>query len=348
MTSLAARFVDRGLRLLMKREPATPDELVTRLRRIAAAGRLPGRLPSGVRVHKTTIGNEPAVPPGVPAVCVSPERPTATVLYLHGGAFVSGRFPMYASLCGQLARRLNARVFWIDYRLAPEMPYPAALDDACHACNALAAGYPDDPLAIMGDSAGGNLTLATLLRLRDAQAAGESGPRSRMPACAVAISPGADMVGDAPSRRANAASDAMLTPRMIEMASALYLAGHDPRDPCVSPVYGDYNGLPPLMLTASESEALRDDAYQVAHRARQAGVPVTLRTRWNMPHVWPVFYSMLPEARQDVADIIGFMRRHLSAPVGGTRAAARAKPHVVHSGQQAARSRLHTGVGGST
>lgn len=348
MTSFAARVVDRGLRLLMKREPATPDELVTRLRRIAAAGRLPGRRPSGVTVRKTTIGNEPAVPPGVPAVCVSPDRPTATVLYLHGGAFVSGRFAMYANLCGQLAGRLNARVFWIDYRLAPEMPYPGALDDACHACNALAAAYPDDPLAIIGDSAGGNLTLATLLRMRDESVAGESGPRPRMPACAVAISPGADMVGDAPSRQANAASDAMLTPRMIEMATALYLAGHDPRDPYVSPAYGDYNGLPPLMLTASESEVLRDDAYQVAHRARQAGVSVSLRTRWNMPHVWPVFYSVLPEARQDVADIVGFMRRHLSAPVAGTGAATRAKPHVAHSGQQAARSRLHSGVGGRT
>lgn len=331
MTSLAARFADRGLRLLMKREPATPDELVTRLRRIAAAGRLPGRLPPGVNARKTTIANEPAVPPGVPAVCVSPARPTATVLYLHGGAFVSGRFPMYASLCGQLASRLNARVFWIDYRLAPEMPYPAALDDACHSCNALAAGYPDDPLAIMGDSAGGNLTLATLLRLRDMANADGPGASPRMPACAVAISPGADMVGDAPSRRANAASDAMLTPGMIEMATALYLAGHDPRDPYVSPVYGDYSGLPPLMLTVSESEALRDDAYRVAHRARLTGISVSLHTRWNMPHVWPVFYSVLPEARQDVAEIAAFMRRHLSVPLAYTRPESRAKPRVAHS-----------------
>jgi monoterpene epsilon-lactone hydrolase len=337
MTSFPARLADRGFRILMKREPASPDELVRRLRRIAAAGRLPGRLPSGVKVHKTTIGNEPAVPPGVPAVCVSPDQPTATVLYLHGGAFVSGRFSMYASFCGQLASRLNARVFWIDYRLAPEAPYPAALDDACHAYNALATDYPDDPLAVVGDSAGGNLTLATLLRLRlrDARDAGapDSGPR--MPACAVAISPGADAVGDSPSRQANAASDAMLTPGMIETATALYLDGHNPRDPYVSPVYGDFSGLPPLMVTASESEALRDDAYRVAHRARQAGVSVTLRTRWNMPHIWPVLYSVLPEARPDVAEIAGFMHRHLSVPVEGTRPAPRTKLHVAHGSQQA-------------
>lgn len=345
MTSFAAKFADRSFRLLMKREPATTEELVTRLRRLAAVARLPARLPSGVTVHKTTIGNEPAVPPGLPAVCVSTERPTATVLYLHGGAFISGRFGMYADLCGQLAKRLNARVFWVDYRLAPEMPYPAALDDACHAYNALAADYPEDPLAVVGDSAGGNLTLATLLRLRDALNAGDSGPR--MPACAVAISPGADAVGGSPSRQANAASDAMLTPRMIEMATALYVVDHDPRAPYVSPVYGDYTGLPPLMLTASESEALRDDAYRVAHHARQAGVSVNLLTRWNMPHVWPVFYSMLPEARLDVAEIVDFMSRHLSLAAEQFPDAPRVKPHVVHSSQQAAQSRLHNEPGGA-
>ena len=331
MTSFSARVADRGFRLLMKRGPASPDELVMRLRRIAAMARLPGGLPSGVTARKTTIGNEPAVPPGVPAVRVSPSQPTATVLYLHGGAFISGRFPTYAELCGQLAKRLNARVFWIDYRLAPEAAYPAALDDAHHAYRALAEDYPDEPLALIGDSAGGNLTLATLLRLRDAQAASpDSSPR--MPACAVSISPGADAVGDTPSRQANAASDAMLTPRMIKMATDLYLAGHDPRDPYVSPIYGDFRRLPPLMLTVSESEALRDDAYRVAHRARQAGMAVTLRARWNMPHVWPVFHSMLPEARQDVTEIVGFMRRHLSAPVVCTRAVARTKLRLAHSG----------------
>jgi acetyl esterase/lipase len=119
---------------------------------------------------------------------------------------------------------------------------------------------------------------------------------------------------------------------MIKMATDLYLAGHDPRDPYVSPIYGDFRGLPPLMLTVSESEALRDDAYRVAHRARQAGVAVTLRARWNMPHVWPVFHSMLPEARQDVTEIVGFMRRHLSAPVACTRAVARTKLRLAHSG----------------
>ncbi len=181
MTSFSARVADRGFRLLMKREPASPDELVMRLRRIAAMARLPGGLPSGVTARKTTIGNEPAVPPGVPAVRVSPSQPTATVLYLHGGAFISGRFPTYAELCGQLAKRLNARVFWIDYRLAPEAAYPAALDDAHHAYRALAEDYPDEPLALIGDSAGGNLTLATLLRLRDAQAASpDSSPHASL------------------------------------------------------------------------------------------------------------------------------------------------------------------------
>lgn len=313
MASLAARMLDRSFRVAMKRQPQSPRDLVAHLRRVAALARLPGALPAGVAVRKTTIANEPAVPPGIPAVCVSTEKPASVVLYLHGGAFVSGRFATYAGFCAQVAKRLNARVFWADYRLAPEMPYPAALDDAFSAYCALAADYPNKPLVIMGDSAGGNLTLATLLRLRDTLAGNEHDPSLRQPACAVALSPGTDMVGDVFSRKANADADAMLTPRMIELATKLYLAGHDPRDPYVSPVYGDFTGLPPLMVTVSESELLRDEAYRLAHRAQLAGVAVRLLTRFDMPHIWPVFYALLPEARRDMEEIAHFVQSRCPA-----------------------------------
>ena len=159
------------------------------------------------------------------------------------------------------------------------------------------------PLMVAGDSAGGNLTLATLLRARDEQ--------QLMPVCAVAISPGADATGKLMSRDANNGSDPMLSRVMIDGATRIYLQGADPFHPYASPTQGDYQGLPPLMLTVSEEECLRDDSYVVAEQARRASVPVTLLSRQDMPHVWPIFLLLLPEARQDTRKIVRFMQSHL-------------------------------------
>ena len=164
------------------------------------------------------------------------------------------------------------------------------------------------PLVVAGDSAGGNLTLVTLLRARD-----EGLP---MPVCAIAISPGADATGELMSRQANNDSDPMLSQAMIDGATKLYLQGADPLHPYASPCRGDYRQLPPLMLTVSEEECLRDDAYAVAERARQAGVPVKLLSRPDMPHVWPILRLLLPEARKDTERLINFVQTQLrSAPV---------------------------------
>lgn len=298
MASIPANIMKLMLRVGVKRDIRDPDRLVRHLRRVMNAPLAPSPVPRGIRLQHARVGS-------VPGQWLSPPDPTVTVLYLHGGAFIGGRLATYHNFCGRLAKALNARVFLPDYRLAPEHPYPAAPDDALQVYRALL----DDPrqMIIAGDSAGGNLTLATLLRARDLGLP--------MPACALAISPGADARGELMSRQANNDSDAMLSRCMIDVATQVYLAGADPTLPYASPCLGDYRGLPPLMLTVSADECLRDDAHAVAQRARDAGVPVQLMERRDLPHVWPVFTFLLPEARRDFSIIVGALRRHLALPL---------------------------------
>ena len=296
MASIPANLMKMMLRIAVKRDISDPDRLVRHLRRVMNAPVAPSPLPRGIRLRHARVGD-------VPGQWLSPRDPSAKVLYLHGGAFIGGRLETYHNFCGRLARTLNAEVFLPDYRLAPEHPYPAAPDDAFAVYQQMI--NEPLPLVIAGDSAGGNLVLATLLRARDLALP--------MPACALAISPGADARGVLMSRQANSDSDAMLSRTMIETATGVYLAGANPALPYASPCLGDFSGLPPLMLTVSDEECLRDDAYAVEVKARDAGVPVELLARKDMPHVWPVFTFLLPEARQDFHAIAGYLQRHLDA-----------------------------------
>lgn len=327
MGSVANKAMAIGFRVAGLYSPKDPQKLANHARRISALIRPPYHLGADVKITKTTIGNEPAVPPGVPAVCVSVAQPGATVLYIHGGAFISGEFPTYAPICVELARRLNARVFWVDYRLAPEMPFPAAPDDCFHAYCALAEDYPDEPIAVIGDSAGGNLTLSTCLRIRDRLASKGSKPKNfRMPACAVGLSPGTDLTGQTISRHANAASDAIVSSNLYTTAIASYIADHDRRDPYASPAFGDYHGMPPLLLAVSENEVLRDEVYRVANRARAAGVTVEIISRWDAIHAWAAIYNVTPEGREDLPKIARFMLSHLRSP--GAKARSKTKLRV--------------------
>lgn len=295
MTSTSVKVMKLLLRAGVKRDIRDPDRLVRHLRRVMNAPLAPSPVPRGVRLQQGEVA-------GVPGHWLSTRDPAVTVLYSHGGAFVGGRLETYHNFCGRMAQALNARVFMADYRLAPEHPYPAATDDIFGVYRELI----DDPrpMVIAGDSAGGNLTLATLLRARD--------QKLPQPACALAISPGTDCRGEFRSRQANNESDPMLSRSMIEVATQIYLAGADATHPYASPCLGDYTGLPPLLLTVSDEECLRDDAYIVAQRAREAGVPVQLLNREGLPHVWPVFTFLLPEARRDFQTIIAALQRHLN------------------------------------
>ncbi len=301
MTSLAAHAFRLATRAVIKRHTVTtPDSLVAHLRRTLNNPPPLVHFPADVRLQAFNNGR-------ISGDWLQVKTARRVVLYLHGGGYVAGITRTYHALCARLAQQLEADVFLVDYRLAPEHPFPAAVEDAIAAWEMiLGHGWDPKHVIIMGDSAGGGLTLATLLKLRD--------DKKALPACAVALSPYADLLTQAGSRQSNDASDAMLSAAMFEQGKSLYAQNDDARrQPYASPVFGDYSGLPPLLLTVDETECLRDDAYAVAKRARDANVSVSMITRHKILHVWPIFYPWLPEAREDVARIIGFIRRTVLA-----------------------------------
>lgn len=226
------------------------------------------------------------------------------VLYLHGGGYVIGSIKSHRYLMQNISRHAGAKTLGIDYRLAPENPFPAALEDATRAYRwLLKKGYLPANIAIAGDSAGGGLTLATLLNLRDQ---GES-----LPAAGVLISPWTDMTGEAESVTSRAAVDPLIKPEGLYALGAQYLRGADPRNPLVSPVFADLKGLPPLCIHVGGREILYDDALTVARRARDTGVSVELLNEPEMFHVWHAFAPMLEEGQQAIEKIGAFLNTRL-------------------------------------
>lgn len=226
---------------------------------------------------------------------------TPVLLYLHGGGYIACSPETHRPLIGSLATRLDATVFVPAYRLAPEHPFPAALEDARRAYEYLTSdlGIDASRIVIAGDSAGGGLALALGLLLRD-----EGAPR---PAGIVVYSPWTDLALTGPSLDENTDRCAMFAGVTIRRASVFYVGDADPRNPYVSPLYGDYHGMPPLLVHASLDEVLRDDAIRVAVRARDAGVRVELRLWHRVPHVWQFFAAVLPEADQSLGDTVRFI-----------------------------------------
>jgi epsilon-lactone hydrolase len=225
------------------------------------------------------------------------------LLYLHGGGYVVGSVDMYRDLISRLARAAGARALGIDYRLAPEHPFPAAVEDATAAYRWLVShGTAPARIAIAGDSAGGGLTLATLTALRDA---GEP-----LPAAAACLSPWVDLQGIGASMTSKAAVDPFVQKEMIQFMAQQYLGDRDPRTPLAAPLYADLQGLPPLLIQVGTAEVLLDDATRIAERARAAGVEVSLEVWDDMIHVWQLFAPILPEGQQAIERIGAFIRGH--------------------------------------
>jgi acetyl esterase/lipase len=238
-----------------------------------------------------------------------------TLLYLHGGGYFACSPATHRSITGAYATR-GLKVFAPDYRLAPEHPFPAAVDDALAAYRALlAGGIAPETLAIGGDSAGGGLALATLLGAKAAELP--------MPACALLFSPWTDLAGTGASLQTNRKRDAMLVSDKLLDGASFYLNGADPTNPLASPLYGDLAGLPPLLIQVGDTEILLDDSTRLATAARAAGVTVNLKIWPNMPHVWQVSQVFLPEARAALDEAAAFAKAHL-APAGVALAAAHA------------------------
>lgn len=225
------------------------------------------------------------------------------ILYLHGGAYCLGSINTHRSLAAYIGIAAQARTLIIDYRLAPEHHHPAAMDDAAGAYKwLLAQGYDAQNIAIVGDSAGGGLTLATLLKLRD-----ENVP---LPGTAVCLSPWVDLAGTGSSITRKQNVDYILSPRFLSKSAKLYTNGHGLENPFISPIYASCHNLPPLLIQVGTDEILLDDATRLAQKARAADVEVTLDIWDGMLHVWQMGVPYIPEAQQAIDQIGAFIQQH--------------------------------------
>jgi epsilon-lactone hydrolase len=300
MLSWQAMLLNGFFRFTMKRH----GKKALNIERLRAMTKNPPRralaVPSGYTVE--CVSGEQGLEFDVADVASSRTHPVSThVLYLHGGGYLFGSPKTHRQVLIAMAKAFHAPVYGLDYRLAPEHPFPAALEDATQAYQWLLTRHPQATIVLAGDSAGAGLAIATAVAIRD--------NGWKLPKAIVGFSPYSDLAVTGASIEANAASCAMFTPRSIREAAAIYLAGADARDPRASPLYADFAGLPPMLLFASRHEILRDDTLRLAERASAAGVQVQLVVRDRLPHVWPVFVTLLPEARDAFATVTAFARK---------------------------------------
>ena len=241
-------------------------------------------LPADVIVTPATLGGVPTA-----EITVDGVEPRHVVLYFHGGVYVLGDAGQAAGLAAQIGRRTQAKVISVDYRLAPEHPYPAAVDDALAAYEALLqGGAATADIAFAGESAGGGLAIATLVNARD--------HGLPMPAAAFAMSPYADLTLAGTTLETKSKVDPLLSREALQARVADYTAGQDAALAMISPIFADPSGLPPLMIQAGTHEVLLDDALRLAQRAATADVEVTLEITPGVPHVFQAYYPILDEA----------------------------------------------------
>jgi acetyl esterase/lipase len=295
--SLQLTLLNAFLRFQVKRRfRKNPD--VMELRPIMDAVST-GRVPARIRIEQIELG-------GVPTerLAAAGARATHGILYIHGGGFVGGSSRTHRPLTWRLAEQTGVPVYAIDYRLAPEHPFPAGLDDCVSAYRALLEkGLSPSGIAVGGDSAGGNLALALALKLK---ALGLP-----QPAALVCLSPVTDLSKPAPSHVTNARSDQLFDPRTFATVEPVYCPGHDLTDPFISPRYGDPAGLPPTLFQASDVEMMRDDSVLMAEKMRNAGVAVTIDIWPKVAHVWQVTADVLPEGRAAIVKIAAFLKQQL-------------------------------------
>ena len=283
-----------AIRRILEANPR-PAGLGERRQRLDALGeQYP--LPADVRV-------EAAAANGVSAEwTATPEADSERViLYLHGGGYTTGSLKSHRHMVAQAGREARARTMALDYRLAPEHPFPAAVEDAVSGYRfLLSRGFSANRIAVAGDSAGGGLTVALLVSLRDAGLP--------LPACAWCISPWVDLEGAGASMTAKATVDPMVRQDYLIELAAAYLNGANPRTPLAAPLYADLKGLPPMLIQVGSAETLLDDAVRLAGAAGAADVRVRLEVWPDMIHVWQLFYQQVAAGRRALAEAGAFIR----------------------------------------
>jgi len=306
MSNLISRFIKSTL--LRRRLLAGDLPILERRQRMESSVRWL-RPAKGVQVSPIIVGGQELGDP-VPAEWIEPAdpSPTGVLYYIHGGAFVVCSVKTHRPLVSRLAKTAGVRALSLDYRLAPEHPFPAALEDCLTGYRWLMAeGFPTHQILVAGDSAGGNLTLAMMLALKQA--------REPLPAAALCLSPVTDLAGTGESIVTKAKVDPILDPAMAHnLVLECYVKGHDEYDPLISPLYGDLSGLPPILLHVGEDEILLDDSVRFSARARSAGVDVQLVIWPGMWHVFHVFAPFVPEANQAIEQAGVFIKRMTNNP----------------------------------
>jgi epsilon-lactone hydrolase len=286
--------------LLVKLKSQPVDTTATTESRRARMEQIRERVAADVKCEPVSADGVPAewiVPPGA--------EPHRVLLYLHGGGYVIGSINSHRAMIARIARASRARAIAIDYRLAPEHPFPAAVEDATRAYRwLLAQGNAARDMVIAGDSAGGGLTLAVLATLRTAG--------DPMPAAAVTISPWTDLEGTGDSMRSNAGRDQTVAVEDLGEMARMYLGTSDPKNPLASPLYADFRGFPPLLIQVGAAEGLLDDSTRVAKRAKAAGVEVQLEIWEDMVHVWQIYAKLLPAGQEAIDKIGKFILAHTS------------------------------------
>jgi monoterpene epsilon-lactone hydrolase len=296
--SLQAELLRLALRFIKNRRARRTVAIATVRRRLKRIERFVPRPPAGTLT--TAIDGS-----GVNAVriAVAAARSDRCVLYFHGGAYTIGTAKLLRDFTWRIGAAARAYVLYFDYRLAPEHPFPAALEDAVTVYRWLAQEFDPRRIAFVGDSAGGGLALGTLYKLRDEGMA--------LPAALVAVSPWTDLALTGPSLKLNAATDPMLNVAILPALANGYLGRADARNHYASPLYGDATGLPPTLIHVGSDEILRDDAIRMAEQLRAAGCEVEIEVWPRMPHAWHLFARVLPEGRHAIARIGSFLQQRL-------------------------------------
>lgn len=277
------------------------DVLEMRAGMSAATDNIP--MPEGVSIEAVDAN-------GVPAEWTDADGvgQNAAIVYLHGGGYTMGSLNSHRGLVANLSRATGARALSVDYGLAPENPFPKAVEDAVRAVQYVhAQGIAPNRVVVAGDSAGGGLAAATLIALRD-RGIGQA-------AAGVLISPWLDLTNSGATMKSHAAADPMVSDELLEKCSAAYLKGQDAKNPLASPLFADLADLPPLLVHVGTAEVLLDDARRFTEAARKAGVDITLEEWDEMIHVWHTFAGMLPEAQQAIDQIGAFVKDRLGSGV---------------------------------
>ncbi|REJ71212.1 MAG: alpha/beta hydrolase [Planctomycetota bacterium] len=302
MPSLRSRLVRTWIRYSVKRLLAS-DAPIEEVRRGTDKLARYGFPPRSVSTDLIDIN-------ATPAERLTPQEaePAGTILYLHGGGYCFGSITLYHELAARIAAASGATVILPEYRLAPEHPFPAALEDAEKVYQwTLDQGCSADRLAIVGDSAGGGLSLALAVTLRDAG--------RPLPAAIVCLSPWTDLACTGDSLRTRAEIDPMLPANRIQACAKQYAGNHDLRDPRISPLYADLTGLPPLLIHVGTDEVLLDDSTRLADAARNAGVDVACDVRDGLWHDWHLYAAVVPEGREAISEIAQFLSQRWTSDV---------------------------------